>query len=995
MITNFAIRFGLVSLFSIILSASLSVVALANPSLESKGYYWDVDASGKNQLVVATPARDAESVSIGKCPLTKTAIFDVPKADDAMRCLQKSPDITAQLEVVGSDGKKDAYLPHDADVTEPSTRSILYIQLKYAGRPGFPDGPEFVCQTEKSANADKYDGSVSACWKISLKMQSKAFEFSGFGEGDRLVYDTGGSRINIDDDLYRVRFWVTGDSKCVVATSADKGKWYDNIQNLIVWNNQDDQLGKVFDPSLLTFTNDCEAANAQKINGTRGISVHESIVRKEMQSQKDTLKNKYRQICLDREQRTGGNLANCISANDAFETLWIACTVLTGDPEGDVTSAKNCLKEHAGVDLDTGAILDKIPPEPTTDVPSSCTVDMIGYIICPVMRFMAGAADAMFNTMQRLLHISPLDRQEPAGQGAFRAWSALRDIANVIFIVGLLVAIISQITGYGITNYGLKKFIPKLIVAAILVNISFYLCLLLLDISNVLGDSLHTLLLGLNQSLPNGGSFITADMGGQNVASAEGGAVTWTVMIGAGLVGAGAVLAVVLMFVPILTAVLLALVTVVLLLITRHAMIIILTVLAPVAIVLYMLPNLRKWFSKWRSFYLTLLMMYPVIAVIFGLSTIAANVVLQTGSAANSSSLRLFALAIQAIPLFVTPIILKLGGQALGTAARAIKNNGLMKGTRSKADSFQQTLGKQRKLRALKGGRGPVSALHRYQARKDAVRSIRKGELSNANATYMSNYLNAEEGSGGDKTGLFQRAKGALPDKAGEKFSRLKSKNKGEALLSQMSAGSGKDGHDRALAYALNESHKITAKEVEAAKAIFKDNYSEVHRVFNDLGNNTGTHSEASQLAAIEIAGQNEDSEGLALAAKASGQLSAESRSALVSAYRSSPTTGGVMSHPAAAQALMSGEVNATNYGQKIIAPALEDGYVNAENIADMEEAALIDIENALDTSQISDIGKQNLLRVITDARTNDKVSKGIDSQTDAVLSRLVTKATT
>lgn len=990
---TFLVQLGLASMASGIIGILLSAAALANPALEAKGYYWDVDPNGKNQLLVATPARHATPVAIGNCPLTASQTFKVLKQDDAKRCLQDAEATTAQLEVVSTSGDKEKYLPQDTDVAQDGTRSNLYVQLKYTGQPGYPDGPEFICHTEKSANADTYDGSVKACWEVSLKMQSKAFEFSGFGEGDRLIYETGGSRISINNDLYRVRFWVTGDSRCVVTASADKGKWYDNLQNLNLWNNQDDQLKKVFDPSLLTFTDDCNAANAQKINGTRGVSINESVVRKELQAQKESLKNKYRQICQDRERQSGGNLANCVSANDAFETLWTACVVITGDPSGDVSSAKNCLKNHAGVDLDDGVILSKIPPEPTTDVPSSCSVDMIGYIICPVMRFMAGAADMMFSTMQRLLHISPLDRDEQAGQGAYRAWSALRDIANVIFVIGLLAAVISQITGYGITNYGLKKFIPKLIVASILVNVSFLICVLALDIANVLGDSIHSILLGINQSLPNGGTYITANMGGQNVAGGESAALTWTVMIGAGLVGAGAVLAIVLLFVPILTVVLLALLTVVLLLITRHAMIIILTVLAPIAIVLYMLPNLRKWFSKWRSFYLTLLMMYPVVAIIFGLSTIAANVVLQIGSAANSTSLRLFALAIQAIPLFVTPIILKLGGQALGTAARAIKNNGLMKGTRAKADRLQQTLGKQRKLRALKGGRGPIAALYRRQASKEAVRSIRKGELSNASAAYISRYLNAEEGSGGEKTGALQRAKGVLPEATRNRFPGLAPKNKGEAMLSQMAAGSDADGHDRALAYALNASHKITAKEVEAAKAIFTENYSEAHRVFNDLHSGSTVHSEASQLAAIEVAGQFDDSEGLALAAQASGKLSAEGRSALVAAYRTSPTTGGVMSHPAAVQALLSGEVTPANYGQKVIAPALNDGYITAENIAGMEEASLLEVERALDNNQISGSGKQNLLRAITDARTNDKVSKDIDSQASIVLGRLETKA--
>ena len=56
-------------------------------------------------------------------------------------------------------------------------------------------------------------------------------------------------------------------------------------------------------------------------------------------------------------------------------------------------------------------------------------------------------------------------------------------------MVFFLFVIFSQITGYGLDNYGIKRMLPKLVIGAIVVNSSFYICGLLIDLSNVVGSS--------------------------------------------------------------------------------------------------------------------------------------------------------------------------------------------------------------------------------------------------------------------------------------------------------------------------------------------------------------------------------------------------------------------------------------------------------------------------------------------------------------------------
>ena len=55
----------------------------------------------------------------------------------------------------------------------------------------------------------------------------------------------------------------------------------------------------------------------------------------------------------------------------------------------------------------------------------------------------------------------------------------------------ILIVIFSYLTGIGINNYRIKQILPRLILTAILVNLSFIVCLLAVDASNILGSSLN------------------------------------------------------------------------------------------------------------------------------------------------------------------------------------------------------------------------------------------------------------------------------------------------------------------------------------------------------------------------------------------------------------------------------------------------------------------------------------------------------------------------
>lgn len=202
-----------------------------------------------------------------------------------------------------------------------------------------------------------------------------------------------------------------------------------------------------------------------------------------------------------------------------------------------------------------------------------------------------------------------------------------------------------------LNNYGIKRMLPRLIIAAILVNLSFVLCLVAVDVSNIVGSSAA----GLFDS-------IGADIQSANTSSAAApngwdGAVTAILIAG---MGVGLVILIILA-----PSVLLILAAIWLILMARQAFIILLIVISPLAFVAYLLPNTEQWFKKWWKMFSTLLLLFPIIAVVFGAASLASLITFEVADK-DDQSMAIIALGIQAIPLFAVPVLLKGAMSAAG-----------------------------------------------------------------------------------------------------------------------------------------------------------------------------------------------------------------------------------------------------------------------------------------------------------------------------------------
>ena len=122
----------------------------------------------------------------------------------------------------------------------------------------------------------------------------------------------------------------------------------------------------------------------------------------------------------------------------------------------------------------------------TTTVSCYDQVGSLGWIICPGAGLFGNVIDGAYDLLTQIIEVNPIptDNNSPTHV----VWSYFKDITNSLFIVFLLVIILSQLTGFGINNYGIKKALPRIVIAAILVNLSYIICTVAVDLSNILDD---------------------------------------------------------------------------------------------------------------------------------------------------------------------------------------------------------------------------------------------------------------------------------------------------------------------------------------------------------------------------------------------------------------------------------------------------------------------------------------------------------------------------
>lgn len=677
----------------------------------------------------------------------------------------------------------------------------------------------------------------------------------------------------------------------------------------------------------------------------------------------------------------------------------------------------DCLAEALGVERPSASQAEKKEPKST----SKCSIPDVGWIMCQALQFMGWIADQSFNLLSSMLEVEPV-KEQINGQDSklHAAWKVSLGFANVVFVFAFIFMILSYVTSWGIGVYGLKSLAPRMLIAVLLVNLSFFLCGIAVDLSNILGGTLKNTLVELtppasgtpNYSTwseltetvvsitPNDESYTKDNVPGASRESegaqqsetppaanqpsgAEGAAddadlwptQTTVLLAGATLVGGAVLFANLSVLVPFMAAALVAIITVLIVLIIRQAVIICLIAISPVAIALYVLPNTKSWFNKWLDIFTKFLMIYPAVALVFGASYFASRVILDQATENGQTFLAMFALGIQVIPLFITPVIMKLGAGVLDRFAGVVnnKNKGPLDAIKRKAGEFREDRKNQQVGRAASGAtsslkdpssygnfiKNPNAARLRRNMRKNAGDEAVNSALERAKATAFSNQDSIQAATKGLKPGEF---------------------------LDELT--------EELLADAAKELHDIDVSRISATVARFAQDKNLDANAYQDMAE-TGSRngqalSDIERAAAIQLAANTAASDKAHDLILASGTMNDALRRVLVDSLRKSGFTkqnahfGG-----SAMNAVAEGRITTQADVNTLVERAAEGGKYSADAIAGQSSHALGMLNTAIDEGRVSQAASNIVIENAHTALSTPALNSRINTNSRAGVERL------
>jgi hypothetical protein len=360
------------------------------------------------------------------------------------------------------------------------------------------------------------------------------------------------------------------------------------------------------------------------------------------------------------------------------------------------------------------------------DVPTlSCNVSFnpLTWVICPAVQGLVSIVGDLDNAINSQLSVgSPgngsdpnqifCDSQTNSGgdvsncKAYHAAWSSFRDIAlGLLAIVGLVI-IISEMAGLELLDaYTVRKVLPRLIFAAIAITLSWQLMQFFVELTNALGYGVRWLIFqpfvraGISQISLSGGALVATNL-------VTGAAIIALSVFGLLTFAATAALAVLVAFLT---------------LIARQLLIIILIIIAPIAIIAYVLPNTQGVYKLWWSSFSKALLMFPLIAAFIASGRVFAAV-------ANNSNDnfvgQLMGFAAYFAPYFLIPMTFRFAGGAISAIGGFVNDR--------HRGAFDR-LGNYRKQR-FDTNMKDLAAGNRYKASNPFARTFNRGTRFAANA---------------------------------------------------------------------------------------------------------------------------------------------------------------------------------------------------------------------------------------------------------------------
>lgn len=342
---------------------------------------------------------------------------------------------------------------------------------------------------------------------------------------------------------------------------------------------------------------------------------------------------------------------------------------------------------------------------------------VLGWLMCPVVKLLDGTVGFLDQKIRDMLYVKS-DSYFGADSDLMTTWKNIRNIAYLILIPIMLVMVIGTALGFEVFSaYTVKKALPRMVIAVIFIALSWYVCVFMVNFTNVLGagaKGLVTAPLKEEKGTESGDPPILSAMKNAGIVADSGTGDDGTnggniAVLGAGtLVAGGALFATGMISIGIIMSTFftaaLILGAIFLLLVFRQMLVIGLVLVAPLAILSWIFPGNDKLWKLWWGSFSKLLLIFPLIMLLAGVGEAFAMI---TGTAtANNNGAEggqlvalIIIIAAYIMPFLFIPFAFKWAGGVFGNLAGMVndKNRGA--------------------LDRLKKGRGNMRAKHMNDAK--------------------------------------------------------------------------------------------------------------------------------------------------------------------------------------------------------------------------------------------------------------------------------------
>ncbi|MCA9325764.1 hypothetical protein KDA23_06950, partial [Candidatus Saccharibacteria bacterium] len=411
-----------------------------------------------------------------------------------------------------------------------------------------------------------------------------------------------------------------------------------------------------------------------------------------------------------------------------------------------------------------------------------------------------------------------------------KVWDVFRVLSLGLLVIVGLIMVLSQTIGLEVFDaYTIRKTLPRLIVAAIGITLSWQLMDFFVGLTNALGLGVRALIYApFNQA------------GITNVNVLTGGTPAITVLFAMGgflVLGALGVLS-------LLGTALLSIFVAFVVLVLRNIVVIMLTVIAPLAIVAYILPNTQKWWSNWWDWWSKALLMFPIIVGFIAIGHVFAAIAAKQSDSTLSAIIAFLAYF---APYFLLPLTFRFAGGVLATLGGFTNDRGRgvfdrLKGFRAnQAQKNIQAMGEGNRFRGSGAfSRGFNATTRGIAGFAAADKGYNPRYWGSATQSHLSNQSLVHAAEYGEKNEAFQAVKG----NDDLLLAGLRHRNDYAAIEADLRAKGYSEDAARQGAAAVRLARRDTSDEVfETAAAMalpatgtaFKGGAGEMHTLINEV----------------------------------------------------------------------------------------------------------------------------------------------------------------